>query len=96
MSTGTMTSKGQITIPKDVRDELSLEPGSRVSFVKNEDGFFELHRERRPVRILRGRYGSKVRHEPWRRWTPRSPRRRRSRCGDRTRYQRHRPLPHSG
>ena len=54
MSTGTRTSKGQITIPKDVRDELSLEPGSRVSFVKNEDGFFELHRERRPVRDLAG------------------------------------------
>lgn len=54
MNTGTMTTKGQITIPKEVRDELSLEPGSRVSFVKNEDGFFELHRERRPVSDLAG------------------------------------------
>lgn len=54
MSTGTMTTKGQITIPKDVRDELGLEPGSRVSFLKNEDGFFELHRERRPVSDLAG------------------------------------------
>lgn len=54
MSTGTMTTKGQITIPKDVRDELALEPGSRVSFIKNEDGFFELHREKRSVRDLAG------------------------------------------
>lgn len=49
-----MTANGQITLPKDVRDELALEPGSRVSFIKNEDGFFELHRERRPVTELAG------------------------------------------
>ncbi len=54
MSAGTMTTKGQITIPKDVRDELGLEPGSRVNFLKNEEGFFELHRERRPVSDLAG------------------------------------------
>lgn len=29
-----MTSKGQITIPKDVRDELGLEPGTKVDFVR--------------------------------------------------------------
>lgn len=54
MNTGTMTSKGQITIPKDVRDELALEPGSRVTFIRNEDGYFELHKEKRSVRDLAG------------------------------------------
>lgn len=54
MSTGTITSKGQITIPKSIRDELGLEPGARVSFLKNTEGFYELHRERRPVRALAG------------------------------------------
>lgn len=54
MSTGTMTSKGPITIPKDVREGLSLKPGRRVNFVKNEDGFFELHLEKRPVTDLAG------------------------------------------
>ncbi len=29
----TVTSKGQITIPKRVRDQLGLKPGSRVEFV---------------------------------------------------------------
>jgi AbrB family looped-hinge helix DNA binding protein len=32
-----MTSKGQVTIPKPVREELNLKPGDVVDFVK-EDG----------------------------------------------------------
>ena len=38
MSTATITSKGQTTIPKDVRDRLSLKPGDRLDFVFDEDG----------------------------------------------------------
>lgn len=34
MSAATMTSKGQITVPRDVREDLGLEPGSKVMFVK--------------------------------------------------------------
>lgn len=34
MSQATMTSKGQITVPKDVRDDLGLEAGSKLMFVK--------------------------------------------------------------
>jgi len=33
MVTGTLTSKGQITIPKAVRDSLHLHTGDRVAFV---------------------------------------------------------------
>ena len=54
MSSGTITSKGQITIPKSIRDELGLGPGARVAFLKNPDGFYELHREKRPVTALAG------------------------------------------
>lgn len=39
MSTATVTSKGQITIPADVRHRLGLEAGDRVEFVEVEDGF---------------------------------------------------------
>jgi antitoxin PrlF len=35
MTTATMTSKGQITIPKSVRESLNLQTGDRVAFVLN-------------------------------------------------------------
>jgi antitoxin PrlF len=34
MSQATMTSKGQITVPRDVREDLGLVAGSKVMFVK--------------------------------------------------------------
>lgn len=33
-----VTSKGQVTIPKPIRDLLDLHPGSRVEFERPEDG----------------------------------------------------------
>lgn len=38
MSTSTLTSKGQTTIPKDVRKRLNLSPGDRLEFVIDGDG----------------------------------------------------------
>jgi antitoxin PrlF len=35
---GTVTIKGQITIPKTVRDHLGIGPGSQVRFRRAEDG----------------------------------------------------------
>ncbi len=40
----TVTSKGQVTIPKPVRDRLGIEPGSAVEFELAEDGRFFLVR----------------------------------------------------
>ncbi len=34
----TLTIKGQVTIPKHIRDALGLKPGSSVSFAVNADG----------------------------------------------------------
>ncbi len=36
--TVTVTSKGQVTIPKPVRDRLGINPGSKVDFEVAEDG----------------------------------------------------------
>jgi AbrB family looped-hinge helix DNA binding protein len=33
-----LTSKGQVTIPKDIRDALGLKPGSKVRFEMNAAG----------------------------------------------------------
>ena len=38
VQSSTVTSKGQTTIPKSVRDALSLKPGSSVSFEIGPDG----------------------------------------------------------
>lgn len=44
----TLTSKGQVTIPKRIRDELQLLPGTAVGFSVNRDGEVVLHHARPP------------------------------------------------
>lgn len=41
MPAATVTSKGQITIPAEVRRTLGLKAGSRVDFVRVDDGVYE-------------------------------------------------------
>jgi antitoxin PrlF len=43
-----LTSRGQVTIPKHIRDELLLLPGTAVEFSVNRDGEVVLHRPRPP------------------------------------------------
>jgi len=38
MATALITSKGQTTIPKEIRDYLHVQPGDRVDFVVRDDG----------------------------------------------------------
>jgi AbrB family looped-hinge helix DNA binding protein len=57
MSTATVTSKGQITIPSAVRQGLDVEPGDRVEFVEIEPGRYELVAVTRSVKELRGMFG---------------------------------------
>lgn len=42
MVVATMTSKGQITVPKEIREALGLTPGAKVDFVRRPDGRIEL------------------------------------------------------
>lgn len=42
MPTATVTSRGQITIPKEVREDLKLIPGTQVMFVRLPSGRYEL------------------------------------------------------
>jgi AbrB family looped-hinge helix DNA binding protein len=53
----TVTSKGQITIPVDVRQALRIEAGDRVEFVQVKPGRFELVLATRSVKDLKGMFG---------------------------------------
>lgn len=58
----TVTSKGQVTIPKPVRDRLGIKPGNAVEFELAPDGCVVLvkvgaHRPASRFEALRGRAG---------------------------------------
>jgi AbrB family looped-hinge helix DNA binding protein len=44
----TMTSKGQVTIPKRMREALGLKPGSKVAFEYQGNGKALIRREGKP------------------------------------------------
>ncbi len=46
-----MTSKGQVTVPKDIRDALGLEPGQAVEFEIDAEGNARILRANDPDRI---------------------------------------------
>jgi antitoxin PrlF len=55
MTTATITSKGQVTIPVDVRNQLGLESGDRIEFSFNEaTGRYEVYPVTRPLTSLKG------------------------------------------
>lgn len=54
MASATVTSKGQVTIPLDVRTKLGLRPGSRLAFVPTGTGGYEIHPEAASVTDLKG------------------------------------------
>ena len=49
-----MTSKGQITIPKDIRLQLDLHAGDKISFIRDEDGSINLVPIKKPLSALKG------------------------------------------
>lgn len=55
MSTTTLTSKGQITLTKAIRDRLALKQGDRFQLAVSRDGAVTLKREQSPT--LDGAYG---------------------------------------
>ena len=54
MSEAKMTSKGQITVPKDVRLKLNLKPGDRIGFIIEADGRVRLRAAKRDISSLVG------------------------------------------
>ncbi len=61
MPTATLTSKGQLVIPKPIRDYLHLHPGDRLDFMVQESGDVLMRPAIEDVRKLKG-----VLHQPGR------------------------------
>lgn len=54
MSTATLTSKGQVTIPAEVRQRMGLDAGDRIEFVELESGSYAIKPAIDDVRSLKG------------------------------------------
>ncbi len=54
MASATITTKGQVTIPKEIRDYLNLDTGSKVDFVIDENGIVKLIPLNIPIESLSG------------------------------------------
>ena len=54
MSTATLTSKGQTTIPKDIRDALGLKPSDELRFTLLADGTVIMRAKRRDIADMAG------------------------------------------
>jgi antitoxin PrlF len=63
MGQATVTSKGQLTIPADIREEFGIQPGHRIVFFKQVDGELGVklirHRKGAGRGLLRG-YGDRL------------------------------------
>ncbi len=57
MTTATLTSKGQITIPADVRHDLKVDAGDRVEFILIAPGRYEFVAATQNVTALKGMFG---------------------------------------
>lgn len=64
MNTATVTSKGQVTIPKKVRELMAIKTGDRLAFDLEEDGRLRVSRVRHEARPLRGMLSEYAKDRP--------------------------------
>jgi antitoxin PrlF len=58
MPSAKVTSKGQITIPAEIREELKLKSGDRILFYKGQNGRFSFYAKNGSVEDLKGILGA--------------------------------------
>lgn len=54
MAVATLTSKGQITIPKEIREQLQVQTGDRIEFLVGTNGQITICPATSDVTILKG------------------------------------------
>ena len=52
--TATVSDKGQVTLPKPLRDQLGLRPGSRLEFLEGADGVMQVRVLAKGSKVLAG------------------------------------------
>ena len=64
MDTATVTSKGQVTIPKRVRSLMAIKTGDRLAFNLDDDGSLRVSPVRSEKRPLRGLLSDYAKTQP--------------------------------
>ena len=54
MHTAKITSKGQVTIPRQVREDMGVTSGDRLDFVRMEDGHYAVVPASHSIKSLKG------------------------------------------
>ena len=54
MATATVTSKGQVTLPREVRARLGVGAGDRLDFIRMDDGNYAIVPASSSIRSLKG------------------------------------------
>lgn len=54
MATATITSKGQVTLPREVRASLGVAAGDRLDFIRMDDGNYAIVPASYSIRSLKG------------------------------------------
>jgi antitoxin PrlF len=60
MAAATITSKGQLTLPKEIRTAMGVDPGDRIAFRVHEDGVVTVEPETLDLQTLRGSVRTKI------------------------------------
>ena len=64
METGILSSKGQITIPKKIREFLQIQKSEKIVFIPLEDGSVLMKTEHKPAASLFGLLSHRKRETP--------------------------------
>jgi antitoxin PrlF len=64
METGTLSSKGQITIPKKIRDFLHIQTSEKLIFIPLEEGKVLITTEQKPASALFGCLKHRKKRQP--------------------------------
>ncbi len=70
MYSGVLTTKGQIVIPKELRDKFKLNPGTRIFFEETDAGIILKQVDADFIKNARGMIPKKKGEEPMSEWWP--------------------------